>query len=268
MEAHSGVTRRRLGRTVVALALIAAPASAADDATCRDYARKTIEQVRLGQQRRCAGMQPPAWSDNSDLHYGWCRTVEPALLQAELGKRDELLRSCGALATPAPGAIQLQTGTRAVVPAPPPQLEQGAAGAEGLSLAPPRLAPLPEGARALDNLGTVSQLYTLPVAPWVYNQDFPRVGKNAIDCVLLNVAPSPRTVEIAFLRYGTKFHAKAFRVPPRDIARLVFEPGGQGYTYSTDGPVSCAFRVEGASSDYRAGAVVYGRGNPTSHPAY
>ena len=258
--------------TLWLLAALVVPGSAygADEATCREYAAKTMGQVRLARQHRCPDLSGPSWLDNEALHHGWCLTADTSLLRSELEKRAAVLRSCGAQAQTQPAQMQtgireiapapMQTGIREIAPAPRPE------GSTTTSVPPVRIPPtaaaVPGGAQALDQLGTVSRMYTLPVAAAIWS-DGGGQDREIVECIILNTSSGVRTVEVAMKHQGRTLQSQTYRLAPEEQA---------GFMRDTTLRVTCEFRVEGPSSQYRAGAVVWGAGfrtgNPTSHPAY
>jgi hypothetical protein len=82
--------------TVAALLLLSAPAFAAGEKVCEDYAHAAIVQVRAGNSLpRCqAGMQGTRWAPEWRIHYDWCRGASHEAMAAERDIRTEHLRHC------------------------------------------------------------------------------------------------------------------------------------------------------------------------------
>jgi hypothetical protein len=92
---HKGAIRAVAAASVLALVLPVA-ASAADQASCREYAEAAIRQVRGGiNHPRCQpGMQGARWSADEAVHYNWCLGASDAAVGAERDARTSYLRGC------------------------------------------------------------------------------------------------------------------------------------------------------------------------------
>ena len=81
----------------ISMLLIEPPARAADPASCKQYARGALVQVRGGlASPRCgAALQGARWSTDFAVHYEWCLEAEPPAIAAEREARRKALQGCG-----------------------------------------------------------------------------------------------------------------------------------------------------------------------------
>jgi hypothetical protein len=83
---------------VMAAASLSAPAFAADEGFCRDYARETVGQVRSAyDSRRCgwAVRQNPArWNPDYRAQMDWCRHTSRKNVDRERNARTDTLAQC------------------------------------------------------------------------------------------------------------------------------------------------------------------------------
>ncbi len=82
----------------ISILLIETPAWASDPASCKQYARGALVQVRGGlASPRCgAALQGVRWSTEFAVHYEWCLEAEPLTIAAEHEARRKALKGCGA----------------------------------------------------------------------------------------------------------------------------------------------------------------------------
>src|ERR1022692_2589406 len=74
-------------------------AQAGDAESCEAYAKAAMEQVSIGQSNpACArGMDGPLWSPELRVHFSYCINNPIDVVEGGIGKRNEYLRSCGAI---------------------------------------------------------------------------------------------------------------------------------------------------------------------------
>ena len=94
-----------LGIVALALPLLAATSSSADDAqvnACQNYARVALLQVGIaiglangGQGAGCRGAEGPRWSNKREDHFTWCLGLDdPATSDVETQNRRNFLKAC------------------------------------------------------------------------------------------------------------------------------------------------------------------------------
>ena len=79
--------------------LVPFAAQAGDAESCQAYAKAAMEQVSIGRSNpACAkGMDGPRWSPSLRVHFSYCINNPIEVVEGGIGKRNEYLRSCGAI---------------------------------------------------------------------------------------------------------------------------------------------------------------------------
>lgn len=68
---------------------------AADDADCKAYASRTVDQFGEAQRKRCGdNFSGAGWSGDANDAYRWCRQHSHDERDAALSNRDQALRGC------------------------------------------------------------------------------------------------------------------------------------------------------------------------------
>ena len=78
---------------VVASALDAVPAQAADDAACQDFTASIMVFVKSNASLRCAA-HGPQWSPRPTEHLSWCMGATPAAVKARLDESKAYIEAC------------------------------------------------------------------------------------------------------------------------------------------------------------------------------
>jgi len=89
------VVKPALAAAALLLCMPFSGARAADDRVCRDYAVAAMRQVHLMHEHPACNRGTGArWSDDWNVHYGWCRDTSYEALGAERDARTNWLHSC------------------------------------------------------------------------------------------------------------------------------------------------------------------------------
>jgi hypothetical protein len=92
---------------MLALALGAVTAHAADTGYCKQYADTALRQFAQAKEAGCDGLNYPVWSMDFNHHYGWCMTVPASRAQAGTAQRSKAFAMCREVATQGPAALPL-----------------------------------------------------------------------------------------------------------------------------------------------------------------
>lgn len=97
-------------------------ASPSRDPFCRDYANRTVGQVKESERLRC-GFRGARWDTNFDRHWQWCMGRKSDMPNSEIAARSQELEDCiaakrGAVITKPPVSMKDVTAPSAVTKPP------------------------------------------------------------------------------------------------------------------------------------------------------